>query len=171
MKSQFFLLFISFLLWNNSGICQENLDVEIESNPLSGFEPLIGGEWYQDGGYQTFEWGVGKKSVITEIYFIMDGEAQKVSEGVWFWHPGEQQIKGYFTAINMPVEFFDYTTRFTEEGLESDLSAYDSSGDRTRYTEAWIIEDEDQISWILYSLDGDEKTQVMQGGLRRQLEN
>ncbi|MGH8130764.1 MAG: hypothetical protein ACRES3_07915 [Steroidobacteraceae bacterium] len=45
-------------------------------------------------------------------YFIVEGKPKLVSEGAWFWHPGEKQIKGVFTAIDMPVVFFDYTTRF-----------------------------------------------------------
>ncbi|MDR9409377.1 MAG: hypothetical protein RI573_11080 [Balneolaceae bacterium] len=149
-------------------IFSQELQPNSNSNPLSGFETIIGGEWHQQGGYQIFKWGLGKKSVIADNYFIVEAEAQKVSEGVWFWHPGEQQIKGYFTAINMPVEFFDYSTRFIEDGIESDLSAYNSSGQLTQYSEKWVFDDQNQISWTLYSLEGNEKKQVMGGVLKRE---
>lgn len=159
-------LLFTFLFSIDSVIGQTN-DSNHAENPLLGFEQLMGGEWHQDGGYQTFRWGVGKKSVIAENYFVLNGEPQKVSEGIWFWHPGEQQIKGYFTAINMPVEFFDYTTRFTETGFESDLKTYDSSGHSTRYLEKWEFESQDIIKWTLYSVDSEDLTEVMGGRMNR----
>ena len=169
MKSTFIVSFLMFtlLITVTEGTCQNEKDRESDSNPLSSFESLIGGEWHQQGGFQIFRWGVGKKSVQAENYFMMNGEAQKVSEGVWFWHPGEQQIKGFFTATNMPVEFFDYNTRFTKTGLESDLEAYDAAGNLTRFTETWEFETENKIRWTLYSLESDMKTEVMSGIMNR----
>ena len=64
-------------------------------NPLNDFAPLVGGEWHLEGSYQVFEWGVGKKSIRSSSYFLVDGEKKVVAEGYWFWHPGEKQIKGY----------------------------------------------------------------------------
>lgn len=158
----FFILSIHYQQLFSQGIHTSS-----NSNPLSKFEAIIGGEWHQKGGFQTFRWGIGKKSVIAENYFMIDGEAEKVSEGIWFWHPGEQRIKGYFTAINMPVSFFDYTLRFTNEGTKSNLSAYDSSGKLTQYIERWVFDNKDQISWTLYSIDGEQKTEVMSGTMTR----
>ncbi|NBC66773.1 MAG: hypothetical protein GVY07_14095 [Bacteroidetes bacterium] len=124
MNVKFTICLLIFILsLSPHHVFSQELQPNSDSNPLSGFAAIVGGEWHRQGGYQTFKWGIGKKSVIAENYFIMEGKAQKVSEGVWFWHLGEQQIKGYFTAINMPVEFFDYTTRLTNNGIESDLSA------------------------------------------------
>lgn len=161
-------LSILILSINPQLIYSQEVQTDSSSNPLVRFEAIIGGKWHQQGGYQVFKWGVGKKSVIAENFFMIDGKAQKVSEGVWFWHPGEQQIKGYFTAIKMPVEFYDYTTRFTDGGIESDLSAYNSSGQLTQYFEEWVFDDQNQISWTLYSIDGDKRKQVMEGVLKRQ---
>lgn len=145
----------------------QDLQTSTSTNPLSEFESIIGGEWHQESGYQIFRWGVGKKTVHAENYFLMNGEEQKVSEGVWFWHPGEQKIKGYFTAINMPVEFFDYTSRFTDSGIESDLKAYNSTGQLTQYIESWEFENQDRIKWVLYSFDSGTKTKVMEGVMNR----
>ena len=88
---------------------------------LAPFEQLIGGQWYLEGSYQEFEWGVGRRSVRSRSYFIIEGEPKLVSEGIWFWHPGERQIRGVVTAIDMPVVFFDYTTRFEGNRMVSDL--------------------------------------------------
>lgn len=169
MKSRIFLstLLLYLILIVSDGFSQENKSSTSNKNPLSHFDSLIGGEWHQKGGYQVFEWGVGKKSVRAENYFIVDGKPQKVSEGVWFWHPGEQQIKGYFTATNMPVEFFDYTTRFTEAGLESDLSAYDANGNTTQFLEKWEFIEQNRVEWTLFAVHSEGKTELMGGVMNR----
>ncbi|NNF36357.1 MAG: hypothetical protein HKN68_19800, partial [Saprospiraceae bacterium] len=78
------------------------ITTDAKMSPLSGFESYIGGEWQFGETYQVFEWGIGKKSVKSRSYFILNGEPTLTSEGLWFWHPGEKIIKGYFTAVNMP---------------------------------------------------------------------
>ncbi|MGI9264653.1 MAG: hypothetical protein ACR2QU_06980, partial [Gammaproteobacteria bacterium] len=42
--------------------------VDEQANPLTGSEKLIGGRWQLDNSYQTFEWGVGKQSVVSRSY-------------------------------------------------------------------------------------------------------
>ena len=138
-----------------------------ESSPLSSFERLIGGEWYLQGSYQTFKWGVGKLSVKAESYFIVDGEPQKVSEGVWFWHPKEKKIKGYFTAINMPVEFFDYTTVFESNTMRSELKSYSPDGKEDNYIETWQFTDDNNFEWSLFSKSVDGEKKVMGGKYTR----
>lgn len=49
---------------------QKNKNVETDS--LSPFSRLIGGEWQLEGSYQVFEWGVGKMSVKSRSYFMID---------------------------------------------------------------------------------------------------
>ncbi len=77
-------------------------DTDPATEALAPFERLIGGAWYLDDGYQVFEWGVGRRAVISKSYTLANGQATLVSEGMWMWHPGEKAIKGYFTAVNMP---------------------------------------------------------------------
>jgi hypothetical protein len=138
-----------------------------ESNPLSSFERLIGGEWHLQGNYQTFAWGVGKLSVKSESYFIVGGEPHKVSEGVWFWHPMEKKIKGYFTAINMPVELFDYTAFFEGNTMISELKSYSSDGKEDKYLETWEFTDDNSFEWSLFSKSIDGEKKVMGGKYTR----
>ena len=118
-------------------------------DPLAPFERLMGGQWHLDGSFQEFEWGVGKRSAKARSYFIVDGKPRLVAEGVWFWHPGEKQIKGTVTAIDMPVVFFDYTTRFEGDRMVSELRSYGPKGNRTDYVETWDFTDEARFIWKL----------------------
>lgn len=118
-------------------------------NPLEPFGKLVGGQWQLDGSYQEFEWGLGRRSVKARSYFVVEGEPRLVSEGIWFWHPGEEQIKGVFTAIDMPVVFFDYTTRFESNTMINDLRAYGVNGTETRYLETWDFIDDEHYVWAL----------------------
>lgn len=113
--------------------------------------------------YQTFEWGVGKKSVRAKGYFMIDGKPQLVSEGIWFHHPETGKIKGYFTAINMGVDFFEYTTRFEGSSMVNELTSYSKEGKPEHYTETWEFTGEDTYTWTLYSKNGKELMKVMGG--------
>lgn len=140
---------------------------ESTANPLAPFERLIGGKWHLDGSYHEFEWGLGRQSVTTRSYFIIEGEPKLVSEGTWFWHPGEKQIKGAFTAIDMPVVFFDYTVRFEGDKMVSDLVAFDAEGNETVYVETWEFTDATHYVWKLLSETPDGPQEVMGGTYAR----
>ncbi len=118
-------------------------------NPLDPFEKLVGGKWQLEGSYQEFEWGLGRRMVKSRGYVAIEGEPKLVSEGIWFWHPGEKQIKGVFTAIDMPVVFFDYTTRFEGNKMLNDLRAYGVNGSETHYIETWEFTDDTHYVWSL----------------------
>jgi len=136
-------------------------------NPLAPFERLIGGQWHLDGSYSEFEWGLGRLSVSTHSYFIVEGEPKLVSEGIWFWHPGEKSIKGAFTAIDMPVVFFDYTVRFEGNKMVTDLVAFDAEGNEAAYVETWEFTDETHYVWKLLSETPDGLQEVMGGTYER----
>ena len=108
-------------------------------------------------------WGVGRQSVKARIYFIVDGQAKLVSEGAWYWHPGLQAIKGVFTAIDMPVVVFDYTTRFEGNTMLNDLKAYSENGNETVFKETWQFADNSQFEWKLTSILDDGSEAVMSG--------
>jgi hypothetical protein len=118
------------------------------AEPLNPFEQFIG-EWKLNNSLQVFEWGPGKTSVIGKSYRISETSRTLVSEGMWFWHPGEQQIKGYVTATNMPVSFFDYTTTFENGRMISDLSAYDKKGNKSSYKELMELTSDSTYKWTL----------------------
>lgn len=132
---------------------------------LAPFEQLIGGKWHLDNGYQVFEWGVGKRSVTGKSYFNIDGKDVQVSQGSWFWHPGERKIKGYFTAINMPVEFFDYSTQFENGNMVNEFVAYGEMGGD--YHETWEFTDDSHFKWTLLSKSDSGLVEVMSGVYER----
>ena len=137
------------------------------TNPLAPFERLIGGQWHLEGSYSEFEWGLGRQSVITRSYFVVEGEPKLVSEGFWYWHPGEQAIKGAFTAIDMPVVFFDYTVRFEGDMMVADLVGYDAAGAASSYIETWEFTDDTHYVWKLFSETPDGPQEVMGGTFDR----
>lgn len=135
--------------------------------PLAGFERLIGGRWHLEGSYQEFEWGVGRRSVKARSYFVVEGKPRLVSEGTWYWHPGEGKVKGIFTAIDMPVELFEYTTRFEGNSIVSDLVAHTADGEKAAYTEKWEFVDESHFEWTLFSETPDGPREEMGGTYSR----
>ena len=143
------------------------VEAEQGSSPLEPFSRLIGGEWHSGGSYQVFEWAVGKSAVKSRAYFWMNSEAQLVSEGSWYWHPGDQAIRGQFTAVNMPIVLFDYSTWFETNRMISDLRAYDKQGNELRYEEVWDFVSDDQYEWTLYRIDGSGRTKEMSATYQR----
>ena len=136
-------------------------------NPLAKFDRLVGGQWHIEGSYQEFEWGVGRRSVIARSYFLVQGEPKLVSEGIWYWHPQEKRIRGIFTAIDMPVELFEHTTRFEGNSLVSELAAYDAEGTKSTYTEMWEFVDESHFVWTLFVETPDGLKEEMSGTYSR----
>lgn len=135
---------------------------------LAEFGRLIGGQWHLEGSFQEFEWGVGRQSVKTRGYFVIAGEPRLVSEGMWFWHAGEQRIKGIVTAIDMPVVLFEYTTWFEGNNMVSDLVAYTADGGKTAYTEKWEFLDDTRFEWSLFLTTPDGPRKEMGGTYTRQ---
>lgn len=132
-----------------------------EQNPLQSFEWIIGGEWHFENAFQVFEWGVGKKSVKSKNFYLINGDTTLVSEGSWFWHPGTESIQGYFTAIMMPVVFFDYETTLEENKIVSTIKAYSTSNEESVYTEILEQTDENTCEWSLWQETPNGKTKVM----------
>jgi len=141
---------------------------EATEDPLAGFAPFIGGQWHLEGSYSELEWGVSRRAVKARNYFVVDGQPKLVSEGFWFWHPGEQQIKGVFTAIDMPVVLFLYTTHFEGDTMIGDLRAYAANGKETEFIETWKLEDDSHFAWTLSSETADGQEQSMSGTYTRQ---
>lgn len=148
----------------------DSANVQAKGNFLAPFERLVGGQWHLEGSYQEFEWGVGKRSVKSRSYFVADGKPTLVSEGIWFWHPGEKQIKGYFTAIDIPFQLFDYTTRFEGNRMVSDLHSYAGNGSRRVYVETWEFKDDKRYEWKLLKKSPEGLKQVLEGIYSRKMQ-
>jgi hypothetical protein len=132
------------------------------SKPLEPFSRLVGGEWHSGANYHVMEWGLGKLSVTTKSYFVADGKPKLVSDGTWFWHPGEQSIKGLATAIDMGIDLWDYTTTFEDNVLRSHIVTYATDGTVAEYVETWEFTDDDTYVWKLFT-QTDEGLQEMMG--------
>jgi hypothetical protein len=98
---------------------------------------------------------------------LVDGEPKLVSEGLWFWHPEMKKIKGYFTAIEMPVAFFDYTTRFEGNRMVNELRAFSTAGSVDLYVETWEFTGTDSYQWTLSQPAADSLTKIMGGTYSR----
>ncbi len=138
---------------------------ESSENPLAPCERLIGGEWHMQETYQTFEWGVGKKSVVGKSYQVVDGEAQLVGEGMIIYHPGDDAIRGYFVGVGMGIDLWDYTSRWEGNKFISDLTTYGGYGGN--FEEVWEFTADDEFQWTLYQVTPDGKTEMMNGTFTR----
>ena len=167
MKRTLATYFLSIFLMYSSGVLFAQETEENSPDSLSHFSRLIGGEWHMGYSYQVFEWGVGKKSVKSSGYFVIDGKPKLVSEGIWVWHPGEQKLKGYFTAIDMPITFFDYTASFDGTNMENELKSYSPRGTVENYVETNEFIDDDHYIWTLYAITSEGKTKIMGGKYKR----
>ncbi|MBD3226320.1 MAG: hypothetical protein GF313_16445 [Caldithrix sp.] len=166
-KSFLFFVMVLTVFFNNAVSQSANNQKTDQSNPLAPFERLIGGQWYMQDSYQTFSWGVGKLSVLSESYVVEQGQARKVSEGYWFYHPGQGQIKGYFTAIDMPVQFFDYTTVFKSDTMKNDLISYSAGGQASHYLETWTFSEDGRYQWTLFTKTDNGRQKIMGGTYQR----
>lgn len=135
--------------------------------PLAPFERLVGGEWRSGQTVQVFEWGPGRASVLARSFTMEGGERVPTSVGLWYWHPERRTIVGVASAVDMPVELFEYTTEFDGDLMRSDLVAYDASGETGRYVETMEFIDEDGYQWRLLLPRPDATEVVMSATFRR----
>jgi hypothetical protein len=131
---------------------------------MAPFARWIGGEWHMQGTIHTFEWGLDRRSVRFQTWFEVAGERTHVAEGVWFWHPGERSIRGYFTAVDSPADFVEATTLLTVDRMVSDLLAHTADGGRTQQRETWEFDGDDRCEWALF-VRHDDHFEKAQGGV------
>ncbi|MDX1637295.1 MAG: hypothetical protein R3281_04960 [Balneolaceae bacterium] len=139
-----------------------------EPDPLSKFEQFIGGEWEMDGSVQVYEWGVGKQSIRARSYSVNGSERNLVAEGTWYWHPATKQIRGIFTAVNMPFTLLEYRSEFRDNStLVSTFTAYDSSGTTATYRELMWTQNDSTYLWELWQNSDGSEQKIMDGLLTR----
>ena len=137
-------------------------DTSYSKDSLELFSRLIDGKWYMKNSYQTFEWRVDRKIVKARSYIIEENEERLVSEGFWFKHPETNLIKGYFFAVNMPIEFFDYTTKIENNKMINNLVAYTKEGQKQEYIEIWEFISENKYLWSLNQKSKNGMVTIMQ---------
>ena len=157
------MLFIFIFVFSIALFAQEE-----NVNPLQPLEKLVGGKWHTEGSYQTFEWGVGKLSIIGKGFTSSREGGKLVSEGAWYYHPGDERVKGFFTAVEMPVEFFDYTsTTFEENKIMSDIIAYSKNGAGSKFYEEFEFTGDAEYVWRLFVVQGENKSKMMESIYKR----
>ena len=98
------------------------------SSAMSGFEPLIGGQWVLGSTYQTYTWGPDRQSVFGESFVIQNGEKALGAKGLWYFDPASKTIKGVFVATNMPFTVLHYRSHFEAGTLISQVTGLNNLG-------------------------------------------
>jgi hypothetical protein len=158
MKSPRFVTVAAIIALTLFGIADVGATSAAQEDPLEPFARLMGGTWYGEGSEHSFEWGVGKRSVTADSYFIgEDGEPTLVSQGLWYWDPEAGTIRGVTIAIEMPFEVMEMRSRFDDDMLINELRAIAADGTTDSYVETWTFNSDNQYSWTLYqgTLDGE----------------
>ena len=155
------------LLLSSSTFAQE---LAAPENPLQPFEFLIGGAWVTQTTYQTFEWGLNKQAVYSELFFVEGDSLVKSGEMTWFWHPGEKKIKGYAHSTNMAMNFFEYETTFENpREMRNIFYAWGGNFDGIPQYETLIFIDENEYKWTSYDRVGDKLEPGLSITFRREL--
>jgi hypothetical protein len=120
--------------------------------PLQPFEFLVGGVWASNSTIQTYEWGVGQQTVYSKLYFVEADTARLAGEITWFWHPGEQKIKGFGHLPDGNISFFDYTTEFeSPKIMVNRFYGYGGSADGVlQYEKLEFLNDREYL-WTYYN--------------------
>ena len=146
MRIIFFLLCISISPFTFSQ------EPDAQSNPLQPFEFLIGGSWVTQTTEQTFEWGIGQKTVKSKLYFTNSGEKVLAGEITWFWHPKEQKIKGFGHSTDLQMNFFEYNTEFTSSNvMTNEFYGYGGQFDEVAQYETLEFLSDDQYRWTYFN--------------------
>lgn len=134
-----------------------------ETGDLSAFDRLPGGCWRLGDSCQEFEFGLDRRRLVARTVIHTPAGERVVSEGAWFYHPGEEQVIGYFIARDMGVEFFEYRTLFHGDVMLSEVTAWDGSGKPRPYRERWTFTGPDSYTWELFEDSAGSMKRVMQG--------
>lgn len=113
---------------------------------LEAFGALVVGEWQSEGSRHEFSWGVGRRAIHSRSWFGDPGSWTLVSEGFWYWDPGEGTIRGRTVAIDMGIDLFEHRSRVDGRSVVSDLVSHGDFGGV--YVERWTFDDAG-YDWVL----------------------
>ena len=119
------------------------------SSAMSGFEPLIDGQWALGSTYQTYTWGPDRQSVFGESFVIHNGEKALGAKGLWYFDPASKTIKGVFVATNMPFTVLHYRSHFEAGTLISQVTSLNNLGTENHYQETIRVTQPDAYLWEL----------------------
>jgi len=131
---------------------------------LGEFGVLVVGEWEAEDSRQVFEWGVGQRTIRSRSYHKSEEGWTLVGEGMWYWDPAEEAIRGVAVAIGMPVELFEYRSQVKDGEIVHDLVAQGPMGGN--YAERWAFTD-NEYRWSLEVNKDGKPEPIMAGSYRR----
>ena len=121
-------------------------EVRAASPALASFGERMVGTWEDAGSRHVFAWAVGRQGITSRSYAAVDGEWQPVSQGFWWWDPGDEVIRGRVVAVDMGIELFEYVTRVEEDEIVHELTTHGAMGGT--FIERWVV-DADVYRWSL----------------------
>ncbi|MBT8405114.1 MAG: hypothetical protein KJP18_14725 [Gemmatimonadetes bacterium] len=132
--------------------------------PLQEFGALAIGVWQDATSWHVLEWTLGETAIRSRSYSASPSDSSLVSEGLWFWDPSEETIRGVVVAQGMPIELFEYRSEVRGGRIVHDLEAHGPAGGR--YIETWIFEG-DGYRWTLEQEVEGSPALLMDGAYRR----
>jgi hypothetical protein len=137
-------------------------------NALDEVGRLVGGAWVGDvtmsdgtvfQGKVIYRWGVNRKVVKSETYFVFNGEARLVAEGITGVHPATGEVMfhdfgagGEYSAGTMSVDGAVFELKWTEFGGRREV----------RYRQTLRLEGEDQYVWRIHQEKAGEWLPIME---------
>lgn len=120
--------------------------VVVAEGPLEAFGALVEGRWIADESRHVFEWGVDRRAIRARSYQNTEQGWTLVGEGMWFWDPAEETIRGVAVAIAMPVDLFEYRSEVQDNEIVHALTAHGPAGGE--FVERWRFVG-DEYHWTL----------------------
>ena len=140
-------------------------DAEATTNEsLAAFGALVVGSFEANDSRHEYEWGIDGRVIRSRSYFKSDEGWTLVSEGMWFWDPGESIVRGAVVAIDMPVDLFEYRSVVEDDEIVHELMAHGAQGGR--FIERWVFDD-DGYRWTLERPSDESTERLMSGAYRR----
>ena len=120
---------------------------------LQPLERLVGGSWHLgDDSRITFTWGVGRRSVKGEHFFSGPEGEKLVGETTFLYHPGRQRLVAVGVAIDMGIDFFEYTSiEARGDTLVLDLEVFGPAATDEEQRETWTFAGADRYEWVLWA--------------------
>jgi len=120
--------------------------IVVAEDPMEAFGALVEGRWTAGDSRHEFEWGVGRRAVRARSYYKTEQGWTLVGEGMWFWDPAQEVIRGVVVATAMPIDLFEYRSEVQDNEIVHDLAAHGPAGGK--FVESWRFAG-DEYHWTL----------------------
>jgi hypothetical protein len=123
-----------------------------EPRPMEALARLEEGRWRLSAdapiaAYHRYEWGAGRRSLLSTSYVVGEEHASPFAEGVFYWHPTEQELR----VVGFATEGSLYDGRVEVDGeVWSFHFDHYSAGGRTPMLDRWTWTGEDGYRWTAF---------------------